>query len=127
MWGPEDKNYLDHKAMYNEISLTRSRNRSQLNRTSTIATNPALALLQNTDKQAIVEAKMKAMNRAMSTTNYKEKEGVENDDNDDQQQEIAEKDEENEDGSIKENDESQEEEGEQDSPMDLELTPHEEQ
>ena len=78
MWGLEDKNYLDHKAMYNEISLTRSRARSQLNRVNTVA-NQAIPLLQNTDKQAIVEATKQAMNRAMSTTNYKDRKEVEKD------------------------------------------------
>ena len=54
--------------MYNEISLSRARARSQLNRAST-TTNPTLAgLLQNTDKQAIVAANKMAMSRLKSTT-----------------------------------------------------------
>ena len=37
MHGPEDKHYLDHKAMYNEISLSRSRARGgQMVKYSTI-------------------------------------------------------------------------------------------
>ena len=70
MWGAQDKNYLDHKAMYNEISLMRSRNRSNmLNRTGTVV-NPSLVsfgLIQHTDREALAQAnKVAVMSRLKS-------------------------------------------------------------
>ena len=54
--------------MYNEISLSRAKNRSNLSRAATGLINANLAgLLQNTDKEALMEANKQAINRLMST------------------------------------------------------------
>ena len=54
--------------MYNEISLSRAKNRSHLSRAATGVINANLAgLLQNTDKEALMEANKQAINRLMST------------------------------------------------------------